>query len=68
MLFFYFYSTFFFFFLCFKEVVAVHLKRAILMLNLELKIPGEAAHGLCSPQVGGSFMCVFITGLESEVI
>lgn len=34
---------------------------AIFLLNLELKIPGGAAHGLCSPQVGGSF--VPLTGL-----
>lgn len=32
-------------FLSLKETVAVHLKRAILLLNLELKIPGGAAHG-----------------------
>lgn len=51
----------FFFFLSFKEVVAVHLKiLKILLLNLELKIPGGAAYGLCSPQVGGSFhVCVY---------
>lgn len=50
-------------FLSLKETVAVHLKRAILLLNLELKIPGGAAHGLCSLQVGGSLMCQFLTGL-----
>lgn len=54
--------------LSFKEVVAVHLKRAILLLNLALKIPGGAAHGLYTPQAGGCFTCVFITGLEREVI
>lgn len=48
-------------FLPLKETVAVRLKRAILLLNLELKIPGGAAHGLCSPQVGGSLMR--LTGL-----
>lgn len=63
-------SLFFSFFLSlsFKEVVAVHLKGAVLLLNLELKIPSGSAHGLCSPQAGCSFTCVFITGLEKEVI
>lgn len=67
-LFFYFYFTFFSPPVSFKEVVAVHLKRAILLPDLELKIPCGAGDKLCTPRADGSFACVLRTRLEREVI